>query len=91
MRVARAAGFVAAGMVGGLLLGTLLTAAYQERHAQALFNPRVRRRWAALGRLASTATVDSVPLVREYVAWESHPRLRRRGEALLARLQSLHG
>ncbi len=91
MGVARTAGYIAAGVVGGVLVGVFLTTAYQERHAKALFSPRRRRRWAALGRLAETASVDSVPLVREYVAWESHPRLRRRGEALLERLQSLHG
>ncbi len=91
MGVARASAYVAAGVVGGLVLGILLTTAYQDRHAQALFSPRPRRRWAALGRLAGTASVDSVRLMREYVAWETHPRLRRRGEALLERLQSLHG
>ncbi len=89
MRGAREAGWAAAGLAGGILLGLVLTAVYQERHAQALFSARVRRRWAALGRLASEATVESLPLVREYVAWEPHPRLRRRAKALLRRLQSL--
>jgi hypothetical protein len=81
---------MAVGVVGGVALGLLLAAAYQRRHAQALFSARARRRWAALGQLATEASVDSVPLVREYVAWEPHPRLRRRGEALLRQLQSLH-
>lgn len=84
-------GWALAGVTGGILAGVVLTTMYQERHAQALFSTRTRRRWAALGRLAAEATVDSVPLVREYVAWEPHPGLRRRGKALLQQLLSLQG
>jgi hypothetical protein len=91
MRAGRAVGYVALGMASGVVLGVVLTTMYQDRNAQSLFSPRRRRRWAALGRLAAEAVVDSVPLVREYVAWESHPGLRRRGERLLRRLQSLDG
>jgi hypothetical protein len=32
-------------------------------------------------------SVDSVRLLREYVAWESHPLLRRRGQRALRRLE----
>jgi hypothetical protein len=84
-------GWALAGVAGGILAGLAITALYQERHAQALFSGRTRRRWAALGHLATAATVDSVPLVREYVAWESHPILRRRGQDLLQRLLTLQG
>jgi hypothetical protein len=91
MRAGRAVGYMAVGMASGVVLGALLTTVYQERNAQALFSPHRRRRWAALGRLAADAAVDNVPLVREYVAWEQHPGLRRRGERLLHRLQTLHG
>jgi hypothetical protein len=89
MRVGRATAWGMIGLAGGLLLGVALAAGYQRRHAQGLFSARARRRWAALGQLAVDGTVDSLPLVREYVAWEPHPRLRRRGEALLRQLQSL--
>jgi hypothetical protein len=91
MRAGRAVGYLAVGVASGVVLGAILTTVYQDRNAQSLFSPQRRRRWAALSRLAADAAVDSVPLVREYVAWESHPGLRQRGERLLRRLQSLHG
>jgi len=80
------------GFVAGTALGMVLWGNYQERHARSLFSSKVRRRLAALGRLsavgAEAATVDTVATLREYVAWESHPLLRRRGEDLLVRLAS---
>jgi hypothetical protein len=91
MRMSQPARWAMVGVLGGIVVGAVLTALYHERHATALFSPRARRRWAALGRLTTEAAVDSIPLVREYVAWETHPRLRERGRALLRRLQSLHG
>jgi hypothetical protein len=57
-----------------------------------LFSSRKRRRWAALGRLAGDVAaddaVDTLGVLREYVAWERDPRLLRRGRAILARLAS---
>jgi hypothetical protein len=80
------------GFAAGAALGLAAWTTYQERHAQSLFSPKVRRRWAALGRIASDTTPDSsmdtVGLLREYVAWEQHPRLLRRGRAILSRLVS---
>jgi hypothetical protein len=80
------------GFVAGAALGLAAWTTYQDRHAQSLFSPKVRRRWAALGRLASDAgrdsSMDTVGLLREYVAWERNPRLQRRGRAILSRLVS---
>lgn len=89
MRLSPQARWATVGVIGGIVLGAVLTALYQERHAKALFSTRVRRRWAALGRLTTEATHETIPLLREYVRWETHPRLRARGRALLQRLWAL--
>ncbi len=86
------AGWIAASVVVGTLLGLVAWTGYQDRHARSLFSAHARRRFAALGRLAahagSEASVDTIALLREYVAWEPSPLLRRRGRAVLARLAS---
>ena len=46
------------------------------------------RRLAALGYLAGQAGVETARLLRDYLAWERHPMLRRRAEGILKRLQS---
>ena len=81
------AAWAAVGFGAGIAIGMVAWSRYQDRHAQSLFSSRPRRRFAALGWLGLNApTVDTVALLREYVAWERHPLLRRRGEDLLARL-----
>jgi hypothetical protein len=79
------------GFAGGVALGVAAWTGYQDRNTQSLFSAKARRRLAALSRLSSHASVDSIALVREYVAWERHPVLRKRGEALLDRLVSTLG
>lgn len=79
------------GFAGGVALGVAVWTRYQDRNTEALFNSKARRRLAALSRLSTLATVDSIALLREYVAWERHPVLRKRGEALLGRLVSTLG
>jgi hypothetical protein len=46
------------------------------------------RRLAALGYLAGQDGVETARLLRDYLAWERQPVLRRRAEAILKRLQS---
>jgi hypothetical protein len=46
------------------------------------------RRLAALGYLAGQGGVETARLLRDYLAWEGQPRLRRRAEAILKRLES---
>ena len=45
------------------------------------------RRLAALGYLRSQADEQTVALLREYLAWESKPELRRRARRLLRRVE----
>lgn len=84
--------WAALGIAAGIAIGIVAWSTYQEKHARALFSPKPRRRLAALSRLSRPeslhATVDTVATLREYVAWERHPVLRRRGKDLLSRLAS---
>ena len=84
--------WVAIGLAAGIAIGILAWSSYREKHARSLFSPKPRRRLAALSRLASSegadVTVDTVATLREYVAWERHPALKRRGRNLLERLAS---
>jgi hypothetical protein len=83
--------WAAIGLAAGIAIGVVAWASYREKHARSLFSPKPRRRLAALSRLGSPeveATVDTVATLREYVAWERHPVLKRRGRNLLERLAS---
>lgn len=92
MKRGAAVTWTVAGFAAGAVLGLVAWTRYRERHARSLFSPKARRRWAALSRLEDEATadgeVDTLGVLREYVAWERHPRLRRRGRAILDRLAS---
>jgi hypothetical protein len=77
-------GGVLAGAAGGWLLA-------QQRfsyHRRDLFSPRPLRRLAALGYLAGQDGVDTVRLLRDYLAWERQPMLRRRAEAIVRRMEA---
>jgi hypothetical protein len=77
-------GGMLAGAAGGWLLG-------QQRfshHRRDLFSPRPLRRLAALGFLAGQDGVDTVRLLRDYLAWERQPMLRRRAEAIVRRMEA---
>jgi hypothetical protein len=77
-------GGLAAGAVGGWMLA-------QRRltlHRRDLFSPRPLRRLAALGFLAGQNEVETVRLLRDYLAWERQPMLRRRAEAIVRRMEA---
>ena len=58
------------------------------RHRRELFSAHPLRRLAALGYLGGRdATVDTVRLLRDFVAWEPRPLIRRRAALLLARME----
>jgi hypothetical protein len=78
------AGALAAGGVGGWMLA-------QRRltvHQRDLFSPRPLRRLAALGYLAGQTGVGTIRLLRDYLAWERQPVLRRRAKAILRTLEA---
>ena len=47
-----------------------------------------QRRLAALGYLAGQTGVDTIRVLRDYLAWERQPVLRRRAQAILRGLES---
>lgn len=76
------------GVLAGLVIGWLLAQHRFERNARDLFSPSAIRRLGALGFLAGQSGVDRVRLLRDYLAWETHPMLRRRAGAIMRRLEA---
>jgi hypothetical protein len=70
----------------GAAAGWVLAQRRLTFHRRDLFSPRPMRRLAALGYLAGQNGVDNARLLRDYLAWERQPMLRRRAEAILKRL-----
>jgi hypothetical protein len=83
----RQAWFVSA-LLGGALVGALLAQRSMGRWRSALFSPRPLRRLAALGYLSGHPGPEAVRVLRDYLAWEDHPALRRRAEAIMRRMES---
>ena len=83
-KIAAAALLGAAAAVG---LGIYLARDQMRRHRRELFSPHPLRRLAALGYLKSHPSVDDLPLLRDYLAWEERPLLRKRASAILSGLE----
>jgi hypothetical protein len=70
------------------LLGVLFVRDQMSRHRRDLFSARPLRRLAALGYIAGRPpAVESVRLLRDFVAWERQPLIRNRAAQVLARLE----
>jgi hypothetical protein len=82
------ASFVAVGFLGGIAAGGLVWSQMQRNYRRNLFSRHALRRVAALGYLRAKPTVNTAQLLREYVAWEPRPILRRRGARMLKQLES---
>lgn len=88
-RVARTVGLIVLGVAGVTVLGALLVRDQISRHRRDLFSSHPLRRLAALGYIAShEATVDVVQLLRDFIAWEPRPLLRRRALQILERMEA---
>lgn len=72
----------------GAALGILLAQYSMGRYRQDLFSRRPLRRLSALGYLSGHPSVEAVRLLRDYLAWEEHPMLRRRAEAIVRRMEA---
>lgn len=87
-RVVRTVGFSLLAVAGAAVLGAILVRDQISRHRRDLFSPHPLRRLAALGYLGSApASVDLVMLMRDFIAWETRPLLRKRATALLNRME----
>jgi hypothetical protein len=75
------------GVVGGFLTGFALWSRQLHVDRRSLFSRNPVRRFAALGSLRTSADEQTVTLLREYVAWEARPQLRRRARRLLRNVE----
>jgi hypothetical protein len=76
------------GAVVGAAAGWVLAQRRLTFHRRDLFSPRPMRRLAALGYLAGRSDIETVRLLRDYLAWERQQVLRRRAETILRRLEA---
>ncbi len=87
-RILRVTGLTILGLGAAAALGALLVRDQISRHQRELFSPYPLRRLAALSYLSGRpASVDAVLLLRDFLAWEPRPLLRRRAAAILARME----
>ena len=76
------------GALAGIVAGWLVAQRRFARSRRDLFSPSPIRRLGALGFLAGQTGVDSVRVLHDYLAWETHPVLRRRARAIARRLEA---
>lgn len=87
-RVMRTVGFSLLAVMGAAVLGALLVRDQISRHRRDLFSPHPLRRLAALEYIGGAPTsVDLVLLMRDFIAWEPRPLLKKRASAILARME----
>ena len=90
MRSTNALAFsVAAGV--GAVAGWFLARRRLERHRAALFAPSPYRRWSAATYLAGQESVETLHVLRDYLRWETSPRLKRRTVRLVRRMERALG
>lgn len=77
---------VVVGFVAGATFGAMTWTRFQRQYRRDLFSRHPLRRFAALGYLRGRPTVNTAQLLREYIAWENSPLLRKRGVSLMRRL-----
>ena len=88
MRYAHQTRLVSLGFVGGFATGLVLWATQVQRSRRDLFHRSPVRRLAALGYLRAQSGVETARLLRDYVKWEPHPALRKRGQRMLSRMEA---
>ena len=81
------AGWAVAGFVVGTAAGVLAWSWQLRNSRQFLFSRSPWRRYAALGYLRGQPSVETARLLRDYMAWEQEPALRRRAQRLLRRME----
>ncbi len=87
-RILKTTAFILVALGLAAAISTFVVRDQIARHRRELFSSHPLRRLAALGYLGGrTATVDTVRLLRDFVAWEPRPLIRRRAALLLARME----
>jgi hypothetical protein len=78
-------------IAAGFVVGAAIAQREMGRWRTSLFSSRPLRRLAALGYLSGHPGPQAVRLLRDYLAWEDHPALRRRAESLMRRMEKTLG
>lgn len=87
-RAGRTLAWVVVGVGAAAAVAALLLRDQISRHQRDLFSPHPLRRLAALGYLSGAqASVESVHLLRDFLAWEPRPLLRKRAGLILQRME----
>jgi hypothetical protein len=74
--------------MAGAACGAVAWSRLERQYRRDLFSRYPLRRLAALSYLRGRPTVNTARLLREYVAWEHSPILRRRGVSMMRRLET---
>lgn len=72
----------------GAAVGVVLAQQSMGRHRRDLFSARPLRRLSALGFLSGHPSVEAVRLLRDYLAWEQSPVLKRRAATVVRRMEA---
>ena len=72
----------------GLVGGWLLARGHDSAHRNDLFSCSAWRRFGALGWLERNGDVASIPVLHDYLSWESHGVLRARAQRVITSLES---
>jgi hypothetical protein len=87
-RVLRTTAFALLAAAAVAAVGVLLVCDQISRSRRDLFSPHPLRRLGALEYLGGVpASVDTVLLLRDFLAWEPRPLLRKRATVVLARVE----
>jgi hypothetical protein len=82
------ASLVAGAIAIGAAAGWWLARRHDRSHRYDLFAPEAYRRLAALGWIAGEDNPEHLPLLQDYVSWETVPALRARARRIAATLEA---
>lgn len=77
------------GFVGGIAVGAAAWSRLLDVNRRGLFSYHPVRRFAAISYLGARPSVDTVRLLKDYIAWEPHPLLRRRARRVLRAVEQI--
>ncbi len=85
----RTAGITVFAAAAAGALAALFVRDQMARQRRNLFHPRAIRRLAALQHMSrQRASIDGIQVLRDFLAWERKPLLRRRARAILSRMEA---
>ncbi|HSM37328.1 MAG TPA: hypothetical protein VK837_13085 [Longimicrobiales bacterium] len=88
-RAGRTLAWIVVGVAAAAAAAAFLLHDQMARHRRDLFSPHPLRRLAALGYLGTMEpSVESVHLLRDFLAWEPRPLLRKRAALMLQRMEA---